>query len=183
MASEKTKTGIIVGIVALVAVLVLGGITFLFLKVRANTAHARDLAKLKAENPVEFQVLHTPMVQSEDGLKNEMVGTWQLMGTKSWGTGGFVLLQTPSLYLKSFTLTNWAIVTYDADSNVLYTASGHYTLQEDRYTESIEAATGTMTQYLGAHPGFRIRVDGDKYYQMGADKNPSIEEMWQRVGQ
>jgi len=38
-----------------------------------------------------------------------------------------------------------------------------------------------MTRYLGAHPGFRIRVDGDNFYQMGAGKNPSIEEMWQRV--
>ncbi len=181
MASEKTKTGIIVGILALVAVLVLGGITFLVLKVRAHAVRARALAELKADNPVEYFVLHTPMVQSEDGLRNEMVGTWQLAGAKSARTGGFVMLQSPGLYCKSFTLTNWAIVTCDADSNVLYSASGHYTLKGDSYTESIEAATGMMTRYLGAHPGFKIRVDGDKFYQMGAGKNPSIEEMWQRV--
>ena len=181
MASEKTKTAIIVGIVALVAVLILGGITFLIFKVRVHMAQEKALAELKADNPVEYYVLHTPMAQSEDELKNEMVGKWQLMGAKSGRTGGFVMLQTPGLYLKSFTLTNWAIVTYDADSNVLYSASGHYTLHGDSYTESIEAATGMMTRYLGAHPGFRIRVDGDTYYQMGAGKNPSIEEMWQRV--
>ena len=183
MASEKTKTGIIVGIVALVAVLVLGGITFLFLKVRVQGAQRRAIAELKADNPVEYYVLHTPLVQSEDELKNELVGTWQLMGAKSGRTGGFVHLQSPGSYHKTFTLTNWAIVTYDADSNVLYTASGHYTLRGDSYTESIEAATGVMARYLGAHPGFRIRVDGDNYYQMGAGKNPSIEEMWQRIGQ
>jgi len=183
MASEKTKTAIIIGVVALIAVLILGGIAFLLLKVRAHVVEARALAGLKADNPVEYYVLHTPRVQSEDELKNEMVGTWQLMGAKSGRTGGFVMLQTPSLYIKSFTLTNWAIVTYDADSNVLYSASGHYTLHGDSYTESIEAATGMMTQFLGAHPGFKIRVDGDTYYQMGAGKNPSIEEMWQRVGQ
>ncbi len=54
-------------------------------------------------------------------------------------------------------------------------------MQGEGYTESIEAATGMMRQYLGAHPQFIIRLDGDKYYQMGAGKNPSIEEMWQRV--
>ena len=184
MASEKTITGIIVGIVALVAVVILGGFAFLILKVRAHMVQARALAELKADDPVEYYVLHTPLVQNEDGLKNEMVGTWQLVGAKSQRTGGFVfLLPGSGYYFKSFTLTNWAIVTYDAGSNVLYSAGGHYTLSGDSYTESIEAATGMMTRYLGAHPGFKIRVDGDKFYQMGTGKNPSIEEMWQRVGQ
>ncbi len=183
MASEKAKTGVIIGTVALVAVLVVGGLTFVLLKVRAHAVQARALAELKADNPVEYYVLHTPMVQSEDELKSEMAGTWQLTGVKSRNTGTFVFLQSPASYRKMFTLTNWAIVTYDADSNVLYSASGHYTLQGDNYTESIEAATGMMTRYLGAHPAFRIRVDGDSYYQMGAGKNPSIEEMWQRVGE
>ena len=181
MASEKTRTGIIIGTLALVAVLMLGGFTFLIVKVRAHTAQARALAGLKADDPVEYYVLHTPMAQSEDELKNEMVGTWQLTGAKSRRTGGFVYLQSPGIYHKTFTLTNWAIVTYDADSNVLYTASGHYTLQGDNYTESIEAATGLMSRYLGAHPGFKIRVDGDDYYQMSPGKNPSIEEMWHRI--
>ena len=181
MASEKTKTAVIVGIVALIAVLIFGGVTFFILKIRAQAVQQRELAELKADNPVEYYVLHTPLTQREDQLRSGMVGTWQLMGAKSRRTGDFVLLQTPNLYLKMFTLTNWAIVTYDTDSNVLYTASGHYTLQGERYTESIEAATGMMTRYIGAHPKFLIRLDGDKYYQMGAGKNPSIEEMWQRV--
>jgi hypothetical protein len=129
MASEKTKTAIIISVVALVAVLVLGGITFFFLKVRAQMVRQRELTELKQNNPVEYYVLHTPLTQKEDELRSGMVGTWQLMGAKSGRTGGFVMLQTPSLYIKSFTLTNWAIVTYDADSNVLYSASGHYTLQ------------------------------------------------------
>jgi hypothetical protein len=181
MASEKTKTTVIISVVALVGVLVLGGITFFLLRVRAQMIHARELTELKADNPVEYYILHTPLTKTEDELRGEMVGTWQLMGAKSGRTGDFVMLQTPKLYIKSFTLTNWAIVTYDANSNVLYSASGHYTLQGERYTESIEAATEMMTRYIGAHPKFRIRLDEDKYYQMGAGKNPSIEEMWQRV--
>lgn len=180
MASQKTKTAIVIGVSVALAILFFGGITFFILKARARAEQARELADLKENNPVEYFVLHTP-ARDVSELHNAMVGTWQLAGAKSGMTGDFVLLQTPNLYLKTFTLTNWAIATYDNDSNLLYSASGHYTLQGDLYTESIEAATGMMTKYLGAHPKFRVRLDGDKYYQMGAGKNPSIEEMWQRV--
>ena len=38
-----------------------------------------------------------------------------------------------------------------------------------------------MARFRGAHPKFNIRVEGDKYYQMGLGKKPFIEEMWQRV--
>jgi hypothetical protein len=183
MASEKTRTGIIVGIVALVAVLVLGGITLLIFRVRAHTAQARALAELKADNPVEYQVLHTPLTQTEDELRSAMVGTWQLAGAKSLQSGEFVRLESPQNYQKTFTLTNWAMVACDNDSNVLYTASGHYTLHGENYTESIEAATGAKSQFLGTHPTFRIRLDGDKFYEMGMGKEPSIEQMWQRVEQ
>jgi hypothetical protein len=75
-------------------------------------------------------------------------------------------------------------VTYDQSSNALYTAGGRYTLEGDNYTESIEVATGFMERSLGAHPKYKIRVDGDMFYQMSAKppKNGSpLEEMWQRV--
>jgi hypothetical protein len=177
MASSKAKTAIVTGVV-----LSLVAITYLTVKIRAHVIQARELAELKADNPVEYYVLHTPMTQKEDELRNEMEGKWQLAGAHSRRTGGFVYLQPfGNSYFKTFTESNWAIVTYDNSSNLLYSASGHYTLQGEHYTEAIEQATGMMTQYLGAHPSFRIRVVGDKYYQMGPGKNPSIEEMWQRV--
>jgi len=181
MASDKTKTKVVVGIVALVAILVLGGITLLILKVRAHVAQRRALAELKEINPVEYYVLHTPLTLTEDELRSAMAGTWQLAGAKSLRSGEFVRLESPQNYHKTFTLTNWAMVTCDNDSNVLYTASGHYTLQGENYTESIEVATGAKTQYLGTHPTFRIRLDGDKFYEIGMGKDPSIEQMWQRV--
>jgi hypothetical protein len=179
MASPKTKLAIVIAI----GILFLGGITFLVLKVKAHIDQKRALAELKKDNPVEYYVLHTPRVQSEDELKNQMVGTWELAGAKSGTTGKFVFLQPHNGRFNMFTLTNWAVVRYDADSNVVYSASGHYTLRGDRYTESIEAATGMMKRYLGAHPRFRIRVDGDHDYQMQAEGNSAIEEMWQRVEQ
>ena len=182
MATERTKNTVILGMVILVVALVLGGLTFLALKIRAQAAQRRALEELKAANPVEYYVLHTPLTQTGDDLRNAMVGTWKLAALRNRQTGDFNVFVQRAGHYKTWTLTNWSIVTYDLFSNVQYTASGHYTLQGDNYTESIEAATGQMTQYLGNHPAFRIRVDGDNYYQMDAGRNSNpLEEMWQRV--
>jgi hypothetical protein len=182
MATERTRNAVILGTVILVVALVLGGLTFLAFKIRAQAAQRRALEKLKATKPVEYYIQHTPLTQTGDDLRNAMLGTWELRGVMNRQIGQFIFLPAKSGYFKTWTPTNWSIVTYGLLSNVQYTASGHYTLQGDNYTESIEAATGQMTQYLGAHPAFRIRVDGDTYYQMSAGRNSNpLEEMWQRV--
>ena len=182
MATERTRTAVILGAVILVVALVFGGLTFLAFKIRAQAAQRQALEELKAANPVEYYIQHTPLTQSGDDLRNAMVGTWELRGTRNRQAGQFIFVPAHSGYFKTWTLTNWSIVTYGLFSNVQYTASGHYTLQGDNYTESIEAVTGQMTQYLGNHPAFRIRVDGDTYYQMTAGRNSNpLEEMWQRV--
>jgi len=176
MASPKAKTAIVIGVV-----LFLGAITFLTVKIRAHVIQTKALAELKKNNPVEYDVLNTPMTQNEDQLRNAMEGNWQLAGAHSRRTGGFVFLQPGNYYFKMFTETNWAIATYDANSNLVYSASGRYTLQGENYSEYIDAATGVMKPYLHANPHFKIRVVGDKYYQMGSGRKPTIEEMWQRV--
>ena len=182
MTTERTRTAVILGTVISVMALVLGGLTLLGLKIRAQAAQRRVLEELKATKPVEYFILHTPLTQTGDDLRNAMLGTWELRGVMNRQIGQFIFLPATSGNFKTWTPTNWSIVSYDLFSNVQYTASGHYTLQGDHYTESIEAATGQMTQYLGAHPAFRIRVDGDSYYQMSAGKNSNpLEEMWQRV--
>jgi hypothetical protein len=182
MASETSKTGIVIGIAVLVVVLFVCGMTALIIKLRTHVAQQKALVALEKSNPVEYYVLHTPPARNEEDLKNEMVGTWEMAGLRIRSTGQFIFLPPHNGNFKMFTLTNWSIITYDTYSNVVYTASGRYTLQGDQYTESIEAATGQMKQYLGARPQFIIRLDGDKYYQMSAGKNLSpLEEMWQRV--
>jgi len=178
MASPKAKTAIVI-----VVVLFLGAIAFLTFKIRAHVIQTRALAELKENNPVEYYVRHTPLTQKGDELRNEMEGTWQLRALHSRRTGTFVFLPPGNFNFKTFTETNWAIATYDAGSNLVYSASGRYTLQGENYSEYIDAATGMMKQYLGANPHFRIRVVEDKYYQMSAGENPSVEEMWQRVDQ
>ena len=182
MAIERTRNAVILGAVILAVALVLGGLTVLALKMRAQSAQRRALEELKARNPVEYYILHTPLTQTGDDLRNAMIGTWKLAAVRNRQTGAFNVLILRSGNYKTWTLTNWSIVTYDLSSNVQYTASGRYTLQGYNYTEFIEEATGQMTQYLGNHPAFRIRVDGNNYYQMSAGRNPNpLEEMWLRV--
>jgi hypothetical protein len=81
--------------------------------------------------------------------------------------------------LKTWTLTNWAIVTYDSKSNVVYSAGGPYELHGNLYTETVESGTGGMSNYIGAQLQYQLRVKGDKYYQMGS----GIEETGQRIQQ
>jgi len=182
MASERTRNAVILGTVILVVALVLGGLAFLGLKIRAQTAQRRALEALKAANPVEYYIQHTPLTQTGDDLRNAMLGTWELRGVMNRQIHQFISIPARAGNFKTWTPTNWSIVSYDMFSNVQYTASGHYTLQGDNYTESIEAATGQMTQYLGARPSFKIRLDGDNYYQMSAGRNANpLEEMWRRV--
>jgi len=181
MTTKKTRTAIIVCSLTLFAVLVFGGLLWLGLVLRAQAAHRRAPADLQENNPVEYYLLRTPLTQTGDELRNAMAGTWRLAGAKSLRTGGFVRLESPQSYCKTFTLTNWTLVAYGDNSNVLYTASGHYTLQGENCTESIEAATGAKAQFLGTHPTFRIRLDGDKFYEMGTGNNSSVEQMWQRA--
>ena len=172
MATERTKTAVILGTVILVVALVLGGLTVLALKMRAQAAQRRASANLQENNPVEYYILRTPLTQTGDELRNAMAGTWQLAGAKSLRTGEFVRMESPQSYCKTFTLTNWTMVAYDNNSNVLYTASGHYTLQGENCTESIEAATGAKAQFLGTHPAFRIRAGRGQVLRDGHGQKP-----------
>src|ERR1700722_11593434 len=182
MTSRKAQMVIIVGIVVLIAVLILAGITALVFKSK-QMAREKELA---GENPVEYNLVLHPPTQSESELRNELLGTWEMAGNKSFGADEFSYFPTNNGQFKTFTLTNWSIATYDEDSNIVSSASGRYLLKSNIYTESIDFVTDNMTSVLGKHPKFKIRVDGDKYYQMSAsakdaNKQPLIEEMWRRV--
>ena len=173
------RKAILLGVVIPALALVSG--VLLWLVLRAQPAQHRASAELNADNPVEYSILHTPLTQTEDELRKALVGTWQLAGAKSQQSGKFVRLESPQDFRKTFTLTNWAVVALDSRSNVLYTASGHYTLQGENCTEIIEAATGAKTAFLGTRPTFRIRLEGDTFYEMGLGNNPSVEQMWRRA--
>ncbi len=149
---------------------------------KTNPGPAKRREKPADPDLVADKVLNATNLPGEIELKRQLVGTWRMAANESWGATQYRYYPAANGYFKTFTLTNWNIVKSDAQSNVLYSAGGAYSLQGNVYIESIDSATGLMNQFLGNHPRFKILVDGDKYYQLGFDGNPpNIKEMWQRV--
>jgi len=170
MAWTKVKTAIVAGAVVLFA----AGTTTVALKEYA--AHRAQQA-----NPVEYNFQHTPMTLTAEQLRMALAGQWKLVGAKSIKTGKFVALDPHNQFFKTFTLTNWATTNYDSNSNLVNSAGGPYTVSGDVSTETIETATGSKRQFLGAHVPYRVRVIGKDYYQMGMGPAPAIEQQWHRV--
>jgi RNA polymerase sigma factor (sigma-70 family) len=170
MAWSKTKSIIIVG----VGILLLGGgVTTVMLRAKAQAERAQD--------PVMYQFRSRLQVDSAQ-VRQQLVGTWALEA-KRLGVDKKYTHFNDNNRMKTWTLTTWSIIAYDARSNVMYSASGPYDLDGDLYTETIETGTGNMAKYVGAHPQYRLRVDGDKYYQMALGDKPSLEEIGHRLSQ
>jgi hypothetical protein len=134
-------------------------------------------------DPVARVVLHKSLLDRCFGqhfddakLRREMVGTWEMAMSRNLNGTNYYKFPKHNSRLKMWTETNWAIVCYDADSNVIFSASGPYELQGNAYTETIETATGGMTNFLGAHPRFHIRIEDGKVYQLGQ----RVHEIWRR---
>ena len=77
-----------------------------------------------------------------------------------------------------FTVTNAGATALEAYAES-QAASGGTALYDD---VALPPATGTMTPYLGQRSKYKIRADGDHYYQMGVNDRP-MEEMWRRLPQ
>jgi RNA polymerase sigma factor (sigma-70 family) len=170
MAWAKAKPTVIMG----VGILLLGGAITTFV-------HQAEARPDRDQDPVADQFRNQPPVDA-DTLKQKLVGHWALEA-KRLGYNNEYTHYTDDNRQKSWTLTDWAIVRYDAKSNIVYSASGPYELKGDLYTETIQNATGLMTNYLGTHPQYRLRVDGDKYYQMSPGDKPALEEIGHRLPQ
>jgi RNA polymerase sigma factor (sigma-70 family) len=182
MAWTKAKTAIVTGAI-LVAAVGTTTITLNEFAFRKPASHpdASSPGGLNETNPVEYYILHTPLLQNNEQLRSDLVGTWKLTGAKSLKTGKFVVLAPENRFYKTFTLTDWSTVSYDSNSNLLNSAGGPYTINGELCKETIATATGEKSQFLGARVPFRIRVTGDDYYQMGSGSHPSVEQQWHRV--
>jgi RNA polymerase sigma factor (sigma-70 family) len=170
MAWSKTKSTVIASAVIL---LIGGGTAVTLLQTKARADRAKD--------PVAY-VFRDPSKMDADALKQQLVGTW-VLEAKRLGVNKPYNHFSDNNRLKIWTLTNWAIIAYGPNSNILYSASGPYELQGDLYTETIETAGGSMSNYVGAHPKYRLRVIGDKYYQTALGDKPSLEEIGHRLTQ
>lgn len=170
MAWSKAKTTVIAGVVILLAG---SGITTAVLHSKAQAA--------RAEDPVAYE-FRSQSPNNDYKLRQQLVGVWALESKRLTVNNEYTHFQNNNR-LKTWTLTNWSIITYDAQSNIVYSASGPYDLQNGLYTETVETGTGNMTNYIGARLQYHLRVDGDKYYQMALGDQPGLEEMGHRLPQ
>jgi hypothetical protein len=178
MAWSKAKTAAVVGAgILLVAVAAIIVSAF-----QAKAEREKDFIVYEVQHRSLLQKLFRQRV-NESELRRQMVGVWEMAAVKSWGATDITYIPKGNRRYKIFTATNWSLVQYDSESNSVLLAGGPYTLHSNLYTETIEIANDGMAKYRGARPRFKIRVEGDKYFQIGYNNKPPIEVLWQRVWQ
>jgi hypothetical protein len=116
----------------------------------------------------------TPKPEAEPSkLATDLIGTWTLVGTPDSEE------ETPTKRLKFFTGKHWLVTEADDSGKVLLHHGGTYTLDGDEYVETIEYALEDSIGAVGAKFKFKIKVEGDKYTQIGVE-NP-YNEVWRRA--
>ncbi len=108
-------------------------------------------------------------------LAKDLIGTWVLAGTpdnvgEPPATGG---------RLKFFTGKHWTITEADGSGKVVYHHGGTYVIDGEEYAETIKYANESTSELVGKTFKFKIKVEGDKYTQVGID-NP-YTEVWKRA--
>jgi len=108
-------------------------------------------------------------------LAKDLIGTWVLVGTPD-DEG-----KPPEndVRLKFFTGKHWTITGADESGKVVHHHGGTYTLDGEEYAETIKYATESTASLIGKTFKFKIKVEGDKYTQVGID-NP-YSEVWKRA--
>lgn len=167
MAWTKMKTTV----VSSVGVLLAMGTTVAVMKAKAQTNSKDDFVA----HEIQDKSLTLPANDAE--TRRQLQGSWIITDKRFKGNLRFTHYATNNPHLKTWTLTNWAIITYNAKSNVVYSASGPYEIKGDLYTETVQSGTGNMTNYIGTRMQYKLRVKGNRYYQMGS----GIEETGERI--
>jgi hypothetical protein len=108
-------------------------------------------------------------------LAKDLIGTWVLIGTPDKigeppATGG---------RLKFFTGKHWTITEADESGKVVFHHGGTYVVDGEEYAETIRYANESTSELVGKTFKFKIKVEGDKYTQVGID-NP-YTEIWKRA--
>src|SRR5215831_14694658 len=166
MAWTKIKTTGVSNVGILVAI----GNTVAVMKAKAQTNRNESFVAREIEDP------SFALPANDNETRRQLQGNWIITDKRFQGNPRFNHYATNNPHLKTWTLTNWAIVTY-VQSNVVYSASGPYEIHGDLYTETVQKGTGNMTNYIGTRMQYKLRVKGDRYYQMGS----GIEETGQRI--
>jgi hypothetical protein len=116
----------------------------------------------------------------EDGkggkdLAQQLLGAWVLVGEP-----GDVGEPQPGARMKFWGEKHWVITEPDPNTGkTVFHHGGTYTLDGDKYVETIKFANENTAHLIGKELRFRIKVEGDTYTQVG-DGNP-YTEVWKRL--
>lgn len=110
-------------------------------------------------------------------LRKLLLGAWALAGTPESKDD-----PEPGARMKFWGLKHWCITETDPETGELeYHHGGTYTLDGDKYTETITFAAESTKSMIGMTFKFKIKVDRDTYIQIG-NGNP-FNERWVRLKQ
>lgn len=158
-----------------------------------GTSHTKGTNK---EKTFEHKGTFTTVLVKQDGawkiasdqvtplrVKDSAIsGAWKLFGRLD-GDGNVVKLggaEANNLNIKFFSNGIWFITYVDTTTaDVTFHHGGTYTLDGNKYEESIEFATEATQEMVGNKLKFTMDVDGDVLTQRGID-NP-YNEVWHRV--
>jgi hypothetical protein len=109
-------------------------------------------------------------------LAHDLVGTWALAGAPGEekdppAKGG---------RLKFITDKCWTVTQSDPDTGVVvFHHGGTFTLEDNKYSESIVYANESTKELIGKTLHFKVKVEDDTLTQEGIDN--SFNEVWKRV--
>ena len=120
--------------------------------------------------------------KAEARTENKLVGTWKQVKAKFGGKEA--KFPEGNTQLKHITPTHFTFVDYDKDGKFIDAFGGPYTLNGEKYEETIEYGVGGVFNMLKGKPqSFECKVEGAKWYHNGTLSNGlTIEEVWERVG-
>lgn len=108
-------------------------------------------------------------------LQRKLIGAWVLVGSP-----GDVHEPEPGARMKFWGEKHWVITQADPETGkVIFHHGGTYTLDGDKYTETITFANENTQQMIGEKLRFTVSVEDDTYTQIG-DGNP-FSEVWKRL--
>jgi hypothetical protein len=119
--------------------------------------------------------------KAEARTESKLVGTWKQVKAKFRGSE--VKIPEGTTQLKHITPTHFTFVDFDKDGKFIDAFGGRYTLNGEKYEETLEYGVGDVFKILkGKTQSFECKVDGAKWYHNGTLSNGlTIEEVWERV--
>jgi hypothetical protein len=109
-------------------------------------------------------------------LSRSLVGAWVHVGEP-----GNIADPKPGARMKFWGAKHWAITQANAETGaVIFHHGGTYTLDGDKYVETITFANENTAPLIKTELRFTIKIEGDTYTQTG-DGNP-FTEVWKRLG-